>query len=112
MAQRANFVQGDDIRQPVQLTINNATFDIPDAATVRAAVVNCQTETVVGPVTLTHGTTGDDWDTSLVVVVIPAATSADLTVGQSLLEIEVDDGEVTTWQIDTVVSRKQFIANA
>lgn len=102
-------VQGDDIVLSVQLKKNNATFAINPAATVRASVVNTRTDAFTAPVTLADTDPGASWSTSLVTVQIPSATSATMALGQSKLEIEVDDGGKTTFFVSDLRVVEGFI---
>ena len=61
-------VQGDDLVVAVQLHKDDATFNISNGATVRAAITSNGGRVLQASSTCSFSATGADWSTSLVVV--------------------------------------------
>lgn len=97
MSEPITIFTGDEVRQPVTLTKDSATFEIDSGATVEAAFIY-QDGTTSATYTVSEATTGSDWSASLVVVSLTSAESALLKAGIATLEIQVDDGGELTWQ--------------
>jgi hypothetical protein len=102
-------VTGDDLRLPVQLTINGAVFDA-SAATIKARVVSLDHATALTPeVAQSSGASGANWSQSLVVVVISAAeTAAIASYGMALLEIQAARDIKETWFVPLNIVQGQI----
>ena len=100
-------VTGDDVTLPVTLKKNDATFSINPAASVKVRLVSSDhTAALSDEVAQSSLTSGADWAHSLVVVVLPAATSGVITTyGAAKLEIQVADSGKTTWFVPVTVIR-------
>lgn len=98
-------VTGDDINISVTLKKNGVVFTIALNASVKARLVSTNHETPLSEeVAQASGTSGANWPQSLVVVVIPAATSKKVAVqGDALLEIQVSDAGKTTWFVPVIL---------
>lgn len=94
-------VTGDDVDIPVTLTKGSAkaTFTIDPGATVKAALVSLDRQTVLIPaVTCLVSAPGADWANSLVIVPFTSAETLAVTdYAPAYLEIQVDDGGKLTW---------------
>jgi hypothetical protein len=84
---------------PVTLKKAGATFDIPVASAVKAAIVSSDhTEVLIPAVDVVDSVTGADWPNSLIVVVFSEAETALLkTASNVFMEIQVDDNGKTPW---------------
>jgi CheY-specific phosphatase CheX len=98
-------VTGDDMRQPVQLTINSLPFAIGLAGTVKARLVTLDHKTALTVVVdQSRSAAGADWSASLVVVEMPPTATAPIAeYGPSLLEVQVDDVIKETWFIPVTI---------
>ena len=88
----SEFITGDSRTKLVQLEINDATFVIDPADTVKAQIVSKDKSKVLSlePVTCLSTGTGAVWATSLVAVKFPRASTASIkTTGDAFLEIQV-----------------------
>jgi hypothetical protein len=104
-------VQNDDENYQVQLTRDGLPFTIDPLSTVTAGVIHRDSGSTVGPVVCDSGADGANWASSLVVVTIPSATTALCDLGQSTIEIQIDDPSdgKSTFFLDNVVVRKDHI---
>ena len=102
----ATIVTGDDVSIPTTLKKNNATFTINGGATVRAAIVTQDRETVLVAATAVNlSASGTDLANSLIIVEFTSVQTAAIATAYSdssvyrkaLVEIEVDDTTVTTF---------------
>jgi len=97
---------GDDISWSVQLNKNGAPFDMTGATVNVAVVSQNKTQKLTANIPQASGTSGADWSTSFVVVVIPSATTGAIAyTGPAFLEIEVDDGGKQTWFVELEVQK-------
>lgn len=97
----------------IQLRENGQNYSVPGTATVKAAVINQDTEAVVGPVTCNQAHPQASWGTGLVVVEMDTTVSAQLTPGPSTIEIEVTDaGNPKTFFYRFAEVVKSYIPNA
>jgi hypothetical protein len=98
-------VTGDDLRQPVQLHINDQPFAIGVAGTVQARLVSLDHKrALTAAVEQSRTAAGADWATSLVVVeMLPAATVDVVEFGPALLEMQVADAIKQTWFIPVTI---------
>lgn len=105
MSQLVDIITGDDVAISVQLKKNGGTFAISPVDTLTATVNDRKTKQSMlsAPVTLRNNATGADWPNSLVVVELSSAESAELTPGYAEVEIQVDDGNKTTFKFDVKV---------
>ena len=105
MSSLVEIITGDDAAISVQLQKNGATFDISPASTVECQVNNKATGIgmLSAPAALRDNATGADWNTSLVVVELSEAETDQLTPGYAEVEIQVDDGNKTTFKFDVRV---------
>lgn len=89
------FVTGDTRTKLVQLKINDATFIIAPTDTVRAQIVSADKTKILtsAEVACLSTAAGAAWETSLVAVKFPRASTADIKIpGKSLsafLEVQV-----------------------
>lgn len=92
-------VTGDDVALSVTLKKDGVVFNIDTGATVKAALISKDRNTILIPeVTCLSNATGADWPNSLVIVPFTSTETAAITVFESaLLEIQVDDGGKLTW---------------
>ena len=109
----SEFITGDSKTKLVQLRINDATFIIAPTSVVTAQLVTKDKLKVLTtePVVCTDDMLGADWDTSLVAVKFPrASTSGIKTFGAALLEIQVTtdplgDPEDWTFYISVTITK-------
>lgn len=105
--------RGDDEAIGLTCKRDGATFTINPAATVEAAIVNLSTGVVAGPVVCTSLDAGKgmaaDWPNSFVVANFPAATTELCDLGPSIIEVQINDGAVETFQFSDVVVCKEYI---
>jgi len=95
-----DIVTGDDAYIKVTLTREHEVFTIQPDAIIHASIIDkSHQSTIAGPVLVEYGLTGADWTKSLLVVLIPgASTQAVKTSKAAVLEIQVDDLDIkTTW---------------
>ena len=109
----AIFFTGDDWDISVTLKTDGSATDVSGATAIKAALVSDNSNsptTLISAVTLDSGATGASWATGVVVVEFPAA-STDITTGDHLLEIQVEEGgKKKTWPRVNIDVRKGTIA--
>ena len=92
---------GDDWDIVVTLKKDGVAYDVSTATAIQAAVVSddgTAPTTIVSAVTLDSGATGANWAKGVVIVEIPAATTASLTSQRAFVEIQVTiGGKKSTW---------------
>lgn len=92
---------GDDTIIPAQLTRDLINEAIDSGATVQASVVSKDKRNIlIAPVSVSNAQVGSVWATGLVVVAFTSAQTAAIPtskLGSAYLEIQVDDGGITTW---------------
>lgn len=105
MSDVAVIVTGDDAALAVTLKKDGEVFAINTSATVKAALVTTDRETVLIPATVCDSAVDEaDWANSLVLVQFTdTQTAAVEEFGHALLEVQVDDGGKLTWFIDAAV---------
>ncbi len=104
------FTTGDDVVQPISLKKNGAAFQISNAATVKAAIIDkARNALLTRPVIVSPTEPGSNWSESLIVVKIPSAATEGVRPQMVELEIEVNDGGKTTWRITDVILTKGLI---
>lgn len=109
----SEFVTGDTRTKLVQLEINDNAFVIDPASTVKAQLVSKDKMKVLTlePAICTSDMTGATWETSLVAVKFPrASTSGIKAFGAALLEIQVttdplDEPEDFTFYIPVTITK-------
>jgi len=99
MAKTPCLTAGDDINWLVTLYKDDATFNIPDTATVTARFISTDhSEAYTAEVTQDDATPGADWPNSLIAVVMSEADTGVITYqGPAELEIQVDDNGKSTF---------------
>lgn len=95
----AYVVTGDDIKHPITLKKDGATFAIAPSATVQVALVSLDHETLLaGPSTCSASAPGADWPNSLIIATIASEDTLPIAeYGPANFEIQVDDGGKLTW---------------
>lgn len=103
-------VTGDDFTLPVNLTINDAAFNMSTATSVKARIVSADhAAALTSEVAQSSGTSGANWTASLVVVVIAAADTASIaSFGAALLEIQVEMSGKATWFVPVEIVQGQI----
>ena len=93
-----SIVTGDDIDLSVPLQDAGGGFiNVSTATEIKVALVNTgRTSALAGPYTAASGTTGAAWAVGVVVVRVPAADSALITVSGVLVEAQVTLAGVKT----------------
>jgi hypothetical protein len=102
-------VSRDDTVIQAQLTKDQAAFVIDTAALVHGAIID-SAGTVIGPVRAYSTDTGNSWSESVVQFIFSNVVTAPLTDGEASVEIQVNDGGITTWFIDGFTVRTDHIA--
>jgi len=89
----ATLVRGDDLNFPAVLRKDGATFSIDTGAIVACNFIEKASGLKMLPtaIPVLLATSGSDWPNSKVIVAVDAETSALLTPGQAIMEIQVDD---------------------
>lgn len=92
----ARIVTGYDAVIPIQLTKSGQAFNIDSGASVKAALISTDRNTVfISAVTVNSNEQGSDWSTSLIIPKFTAAQTSELNeFDDALIEISVDDGGV------------------
>jgi hypothetical protein len=104
--------QGDTPLIAISLLKDEATFVIDNGADVKATLINKTTDVVAfgTPITLVNTTPGSDWPNSKVILPLTAIQTAGLSPGAYVIEVQItESGVITTWQIPSLVVRKQYI---
>lgn len=103
-------VTGDDVELAVTLLKGGSTFDMT-GATINARIVKFDHSAALTASELQNeAATGADWANSLLILELSAAETAAITyLGQSLIEIQVDNGKKQTWFIDCKIVRGQVL---
>jgi hypothetical protein len=85
-------VTGDDIRFPLQITMNGANMDFSTATAVKVNLVskNHNTRYMASDVTLDKTWTGAAWSTGLAIIRIPGTATSGITAqGRAFLEVQI-----------------------
>ena len=97
-------VTGNDISELLQLHKNAATFDIPVASTVKAAIVSYDQSTLLaGPFTMLSTDDGAVWSTSLVSLIVDKSLTTSLSPAKVKIEVSVDDTDKESWFYDAEI---------
>lgn len=97
-------VSGNDISDLLQLKKNNATFNIPNGATVKAVLVSYDRATLLaGPFTMLNTDDGADWTTSLLSLIVADTLTDGLDPAKIKLEVMVDDTDRESWFFDAEI---------
>lgn len=105
----ADIYRGDDLNFAAVLKKDGNTFEIHTTAEVKANFIEKKTglKMLSSPITVSRITSGSDWDESRVIVSVDAETSALLTPGHAIMEIQVNDAVNTegklTWRKHVVI---------
>lgn len=105
--------RGDDEAIGLTCMRDNVTFAINPAATVEAAIICRDTGIVAGPVICTSVDAGKgmtaDWPNSFVVANFPKTITELADLGPSIIELQIDDGAVETFQFCDVIVLREYI---
>jgi len=106
----AELIVGDDFIVPVTLKKNGATFNISNSAVVSVAVIKADRSGLLSAIlTSNRLAVGANWAQSLIIVNIPAATTALLSsFGAAKLEIQVYDTTKQTWFADITITKSNI----
>ena len=110
---RLELVVNDDNKPSIVLKKDGSPLLMDSNYTVKAAVIDKETEYVVGPVACSVNETGANWSQGIVVAHFTAAQSANLIPGDAIIEIEVTypSGDRETYFFRHAVVTKSYIDN-
>ena len=101
MATIPTLVTGDDTIIPVQITRDSVNEVISVSATVQASIITKNKKIIlIAPVPVLESETGSVWASGFLVVKFTSAQTGAIPIsnmGAAYLEIQVDDGGITTW---------------